>query len=262
MRLRNFVTALFLLALPGSVLAVTVDPCATNDLTCNSDLPTYLADTLLPAFVIAFGGIVFAAAVFYGLKLAAESRKDGSIAEAGVAYSQIFAGAAIFLGAFALANAFGTVGTIAPEEVEVGILVGVVAYLIQMVGGVLVLNIVIQSFRMILAQDEGGVSSARTNLISSLIGTAIVMLAAGIFNLVRPGAFNHDINSRIVGIANFVGVFFGLLAVVAIIVAGIMLIVSIDESLKDRAKTIIITALVSVIAIAVSLGVIQILVPT
>jgi hypothetical protein len=209
----------------------------------------------------AFSGIVFAAAVFYGLKLAAESRKDGAVSEAALAYGQIFAGAAIFLGSVALSNAFGTVGVINPQTAETGILLGVVAFLMRTVGAVLILNIVIQSFRMILAQDDGGISTARNNLLFSFIGAAIVMLAAGILNLVRPGLFNGGINAEFVGIANFIGVFFGVLAVVAIIVAGIMLIVSIDESLKDRAKQIIIASLVAIVAIAVSLGLIQILVP-
>lgn len=259
MRFLPAVILALLLPVPG--FAITVNPCITGDLTCEPNLPAYVRATVVPAIVTAFGGIVFAAAVFYGLKLAAESRKDGAIAEAALAYGQIFAGAAVFLGAIALANAFGTVGVIAPQEAEYGILVGVVAYALQIVGAVLLLNVVVQSFRMMIAQDDGGISTARQNLIFSLIGTAIVMLAAGILNLVRPGAFNTEINQRFVGIANFIGVFFGILAVVAIIVAGVMLIVSVDESLKDRAKTIIIASLVAIVVVAVSLGLIQILVP-
>jgi len=243
-------------------VAITINPCAIGDLSCNADLPSYLGGSLIPGLLTAFGGILFAALVFYGLRLAAESRNDSAMGEAITAYGQAFAGATVVLGSYVLAQAFGTVGSITPTEVETGIIAGVVSYIMQIVGAVLILNIVIQSFRMMTSQDEGGISGARNNLIYSFMGAAIVMLGAAILDMVRPGAFNHGINQHIVGIANFLGVFFGLLAVVAVIVAGIMLVVSVDESLKDRARSMIIAALVAIVVVMVSLGLIQILLPT
>jgi hypothetical protein len=181
--------------------------------------------------------------------------------EAMTAYLQVFGGATIVLGSYVITQSFGTEGVIDPSNIEQNIITSVVAYIVQIVGAVLLLNIVVQGLRMLMATDEGGMTAARTNLIHSFIGVAMVMLGSPVLQMVSPGSFNHGINQEIVGIANFLGVLFGILAVVAIIVAGIMLIVSVNESLKDKAKSIIIGALVAVVIIAISLGLIQVLLP-
>ncbi|MDD5469796.1 MAG: hypothetical protein PHO92_03300 [Candidatus Peribacteraceae bacterium] len=245
---------------PAVCHAQGINPCITS-LTCTSDLAGHFRDAIVNNLLLAFGGFLFAALVFYSIKLAAESRKDSAMTEAMTAYVQVFAGATIVLGAYVITQSFGTEGVIAPANIEVGIIAGVVGYIIQIVGAVLILNIVVQGIRLLIATEEGGMTTARNNLIQSFVGVLLVMLGAPILQMIMPGSFNHGINDKLVGVANFIGVIFGILAVVAIIVAGIMLIVSVNESLKDRAKTIIIGALVAIVVITISLGLIQILLP-
>jgi len=237
-----------------------INPCVSGSLNCDGDIAG-LFDNIVSGLLPTFGGILFAALVFYSIKLAIESRNDSAMTDAMSAYVQVFAGATIVLGAYIIADSFGTEGTLEPSNIESGIITGVVAYIVQITGAFLLLNIVVQGIRMLVSTDEGGMTSARTNLIYSFMGTALVMLGAPVLQMVTPGGFNHGINAEIVGIANFIGVIFGVLAVVAIIVAGIMLIVSVNESLKDRAKSIIISALVAIVIVAISLGLIQVLLP-
>jgi len=238
-----------------------INTCISGDLACTSDLAGYIASTIPPALYLAFSGVMFAMIVFYGFKLAVMSKTDSAMADTMRALTFAFVGAVLVLGSYILASSFGTVGVIAPEETEAGIVQVVIAYIVQLVGAVLILNLVVQGFRMIMAKDEGEIGSARTNLIQSLIGAAIVMLATPVLQLVLPGSFDHGINEEIVGIANFLATLFGLLAALAIVVAGIMLIISVEESLKDRAKSIIIASLVSIIVVMTSLGLIHILLP-
>ena len=90
----------------------------------------------------------------------------------------------------------------------------------------------------------------------------MVMLAQPILSAVTPGAFNNEINNNIVGIANFLATIFGVGAVLAFIVAGIMLVVSINETVKDRAKTLMFTAVVAIIIVISSLALVTVLLPT
>lgn len=241
----------------------SVKPCLPGStITCleNGDIAGHFYDTVVSNIFMAFGGIMFAALVFYSIKLAAQSRTDSIITETMTAYTQVFAGATLVMGASIIANSFGKVGAINPEAVEAGVIAVVIAYIVKIIGAVLVLNIVVQGIRILMSEEEG-MNAAKSNLIRSFVGVIFVMLGAPLIQMVSPGAFNSGINYKLVGVANFIGVIFGILAVVAIIVSGIMLIVSVNESLKDRAKSIIISALAAIIVVAISVGLIQILLP-
>ncbi len=267
MRIFSLITGCFASTLPLVAHANNgdsdmIDPCITNDLSCATDLATYIDIGITPTIITAFGGILFAMLIFYGFKLAVESKNDSALADTARAYTQALIGAVLVMGAWVLSSSFGQVGVVDPIGVEVGIIAHVIAYVIKIVGAVLILNIVIQGIRMISSVNEGGVDSARRNLIQSFVGAAIVMISKTVFEAIQPGAFSGAINNEIVGIANFLATIFGVFVVLAIIVAGIMLIVSVNESLKDRARTIIITALVSLIVVMTSVGLIRILLPT
>ena len=266
--MRSFVARLIGL-LTGLLMPVliyaqdSVKPCLPGStITClgNGDLAGHFYNTVVSNIFMAFGGIMFAALVFYSIKLAAQSRTDSIITETMTAYTQVFAGATLVMGASLIANSFGKVGAINPEAVEAGLIAVVIAYIVKIIGAVLVLNIVVQGIRILMSGEEEGMNAAKSNLIRSFVGVIFVMLGAPLLQMATP-AFNSGINHKLVGIANFIGVIFGILAVVAIIVSGIMLIVSVNESLKDRAKSIIISALVAIIIVAISLGLIQILLP-
>lgn len=262
--LTNSPNGLLSLLVPSAIAQVDtgrIDPCVSGDLTCNTDLASYIGSTIPPAMFTAFFGILFAMLVFYGFKLAVMSRSDSAMTDTMSALAHAFVGSVLVLGSIILAESFGTVGTIAPQPVEAGILAVVIGYIVQLVGAVLILNLVVQGFRMIAATDDGNVSAARTNMLQSIIGAAMVILAAPILQAVMPGSFSSGINEEIVGIANFLATIFGLMAALSIVVAGIMLVVSVDESLKDRAKSVITASIVALIVVMTSAGLINILLP-
>lgn len=264
------VTPLRALAQGGTdVHAVNVQPCnaIAAGLNCEPDLLAYIQRIFLRpgggALIYAFFGILFTAIVFYGFRLAFASRSDSAVSETNTAFMHALLGAGLVSGAFILAESFAIRGQLPNEElVRVGFFARVIAFLVQTVGFVLVANIVIQGIRLIVSINEGNTDAARKNLIQSLIGAAIVMIAVPLLNLVLPGAFQLGINNQIVGIANFLGVIFGVLAVLAIIVAGIMLVLSVDEGLKDKARQTIISALVAILVVSAALAIVTVLLPT
>lgn len=116
----------------------------------------------------------------------------------------------------------------------------------------LIANIVIQSLRLITSQgQEDQTEKARKQLIYGFIGVALMLLINPLLSALVPGSRAGIINEEMIGIANFMLTLFGLMAVVAVVIAGIMLVVSVNESLKDTAKTIIrVTVIASAVVIA------------
>src|SRR5690606_33535568 len=85
-----------------------------------------------------------------------------------------------------------------------------------------------------------------------LIGVAIVLLADVTVDYFRPGARSIGLAGEIGGIVEFLLTIIGALAVLGFIVAGFMLVVSTDESLKDRAKKAIFATVVTMIIVLAS----------
>jgi len=62
---------------------------------------------------------------------------------------------------------------------------------------------------------------------------------------------------ELAGIARFLLTIFGALAVIGILAAGVMLIVSVDESLKDKAKKLVIACMIALVIVIASYGIID-----
>jgi len=252
----------YLSSLVPHAQALTVNTDVGAGLAAGGDLAAYIGSRVTPALISAFAGVFFAAMVYYGFKLAAESRSSEGITNATTSMVQALFGAAVVSGAFVISDSFVTNQIVDSGTLASGFIGQGVAFLVRLVGFILLGNIVVQSFRLILAYNDGNIDTARSNLIQSFVGAAMVMLAQPVISLVLPGAFNGAINGQIVGIANFIATIFGVICVLGIIVGGIMVLVSVNESLKDRAKTLIITSLVSLIVVMASIALITILLPT
>ena len=85
------------------------------------------------------------------------------------------------------------------------------------------------------------------------MGVGLTMLAGAIANSVNPqSGSSSNLALEIAGVANYLMTIVGFMAVVTIILAGVFLILSVSDSLKDKAKTIIKTAVVALIGVTVS----------
>ncbi len=270
---RFAIGGLCLLCVAGQALAQAdvneLEPstdCPISILSCESDLQEYVSSRLFDSSLIfyAFGAVLFACLVISGFQLAFFSRSDSATDEIIKAYGEAFIGTILVSGAFALADVFVNIGD--PQVIDLQVfertfVQQLIAFGVQITGVVLVANIVVQAARLITAQEEGDVSTARTNFIQSLIGGAIVMLAAPVISLVIPGTFNAQINVEIVGIANFLATLFGTFCVISFVVAGIMLIFAYDDGLKDTARTIVITSIVALIVVVSAAAIVNFLLP-
>lgn len=269
------------LALPQTVSAavqpMTVTLClpGTFGAACNPDAASgnidgYIQNLFLqpvgaggPRMVSIFASLLFFMLVLYGLKLAVSNQQDGAMSEAIQAYTQAAIGAGVVGGAFLLSTAFSATPAVVADTTVVkdSILLSAARFLFGTVIFVVTANIVIQGIRMIIAVNEGNVESARKNFIQSLIGGAMVMIVGPIFNSFSGlgAGGGGTVQTLVVQIANFLGVIFGVLAVIAFIVAGIMLVVSVNESLRDRARSLMISSIIAIIVVVAALAIVSFL---
>ena len=129
----------------------------------------------------------------------------------------------------------------------------IVVYFKLIIAVTLLVNIVVQAFRLITSQGaQEQLDKAKKRFIAGFIGAGIIMMANVIVVAVLPGSGSSTLAVEIAGIANYMIVILGFLALLAIVLAGVLLIISVDESLKEKAKTIVKTCIIALIVVITS----------
>ncbi|MFA5799331.1 MAG: hypothetical protein WC840_00035 [Candidatus Peribacteraceae bacterium] len=204
-------------------------------------LSVFIQNHILNQALIAFGGIVAAAVFYYAVRMIVNSQSESSYSELRNSFVHTFTGLVVIGCAAGIANAFYTM---TPNPLILGI-TSVTDYILTGAAGVFTLMVTIAGIGMVTSQgDEGAFSKWRKVMIGNIIGTVIMLLAATIVNAVTSRN-PFLVTSELAGISLFLLQIIGFVCVIALIVAGILLIVSIDESLRDRAKRIIIGTLIA-----------------
>lgn len=254
-----------ILAAPLPIQQINITPCTVfTSLRCAPDVGAHLYDTLIGTGYIGsiFGTVLFASIIYFGVRLILMSRNDSAQAEAVQSYVQALIGTIFVAGASSIAsvvlNHTVVIDTVGLAN-QVGLLGQVALFIRNLVVGLLILNLFIQGFKMIIAQDEGETSAAQKGLIRSVLGTVIVMICGPIINAIVPSSsLSNTVTGEIVGIANFIVTIFGALAALAFVVAGAFYVLAVDASLKDRAHKLMISSIVAVLVVLASYSLLHI----
>lgn len=215
-------------------------------------LSGYAAGTVVDILGVLFIGVAVAMFAYYAAIFITSSNDESKIKEAKTAYAHAITGGAIVSLASLIVFAF-TPGFSGPGSavVNVGILnIGfsnVIVYIKLILSAALTVNLVTQGTRMIAAQEQGEIDKAKKRLLFGFIGVGFILVANMFVTAAFPplsGAAS-GIALEIRGLANFLLVAFALLAVIAFIMAGVMLVISTDEQLKEKSKTVIKTSVIS-----------------
>ncbi len=220
-------------------------------------LSFYVLDRIVTALEV---GIIAAALISLfvaSIQMVAFSSQENTVTESRTSYIYIITGLAIIGLARWFVTAFSPVDTgaalVNPGVVEAGI-GNIVIYFRLIIAVTLMVNIVLQSFRLITSQGmQEQVDKAKKRFVAGFIGAGIIMLANVIVISVLPGFGSSSmIAVEIAGIANYLLMILGVLSVLAIVTAGVLLMVSVDEGLKEKAKSIIKTSIVGLIVVLTS----------
>lgn len=231
-------------------------PCATGGAGGAVD---YAQDVLIPALMSVFIAMSLLFFFYYGVRLMLESEDESTIAETKSAYGYAIGGVVVVsLSQLIISGTgIGTNEVIDAEPVQSAIGL-VVDYLLLMTSAAVTAMMVFQAFRIILLQgQESEIEQQKKRFFNGLLGVAVILLAGPLVNAFLPGSNSHIINEEVVGIINFLLTLFGALSVLGIIVAGVMMVVSTDESLKDRSKKTMFATVVSLIVVLCSLLIVQ-----
>ena len=203
----------------------------------------------------AFWGISWAAMFYYAVRMVIDAYKDEAYTNTTNSFIHAFIGFCVIACAAAFANAFGVgalsasnVTTVNPSLLGTSIS-SVSSFIVEMSGGIFVLMIVLAGIRMVTTQGEqGAFDKAKHLLVINCAGVVLMFIAYAIVMGVA-GVSAPTIVVELRGIALFLLEVLGFICVIALIIAGVYLIVSIDESYRDKAKTIIIGTLITLVVL-------------
>ncbi len=204
---------------------------------------------ILSEALIAFYGIAAAAIFYYGVRMIVESYNENAYSNVKNSFVFVFCGFCVIAISMAFANSFYL--TTSPVLLSGG-LNSIIAFILSGAAGVFVLIVVIAGLGMITTQGDQAAFDKWTKILrNNCIGVVLMMIAIPIMNAVTRNAPGLIV-LQLTGLALFLLTIVGFVCIIALIIAGILLIVSIDESLRERAKNIIIGTLISLVVVIIS----------
>lgn len=230
-------------------------PCGLQFGTGAAGAGNYIWDSLFPAARILFIATAILMFTQYGLKLLFDPDSAETISSTKLAYGYGIVACTIVGIATLIVDAVGqsarsTLVNDNPIYEGIG---NIVLYMRLVVATLVTVFLLIQGIRLIMKQgSEEEFKNAQAQFIHAIMGIAVILLANILVSAFMPGSGSVILAAEIVGIINFVLTILGVLAVITIIIAGIMLVISVDEGLKDRAKKAIFVAVVGLIVAILS----------
>lgn len=241
---------LFLLAMPELCFAV-------ND--GSAQLATFIKIRIIDNALYALSGVAGAAMFYYGIRMIVDAYNDKAYTDVINSFIYVLTGFIVIGLSHAFQIAFIGTGVLPasgipfnPSNLSPGI-GSIASFMAKGAEGAFTLIVVIAGLRMITAQgDEGTFDKWRKVLIGNCIGVMLILIADSIRIAIQtpndPGAIVAELG----GIGLFMLTIIGFASVLALIIAGILLIISVDEAQRDRAKRAVIGTLLSLLVVIAS----------
>lgn len=250
--------AALIAAVPKPTIPTSLSPCGlATGIPCGSGgavgAVNYTTSVIVPAMETVFLAIAIAYFFYYAVRLMIESEEDSVISETKSAYGYAIGGSVIVSMSGLIVQAVGpgfASATLINQAPVISGLDSIVFFIRLMVSAAVSATIVYQGFRMILLQgEEGEMSQQKKKFFNGLIGVAVVILGNIIVEGFLPTTGPGVLTTQIIGICNYLLQIFGALCVLAFLYAGAMLLFSVDEGLKDRAKKTMFSTTIALIVV-------------
>lgn len=220
-------------------------------------LAVFIREHIIDQALLAFWGISLLAIFYYGMRMLGDAHKDSALGDMSNSILYAMMGFAVIGSAVVFSDAFTTTGfsgttqtTVSPSSASVFFQFDVIRqFMINLSYFIFFLMVVVSAFKMVVTRgDQAEFDKWRKVIVGACIGAMIMFIANAIVASVASGS-PMAIIIEMRGIGLFLLTIVGFACAAALIIAGIMLIVSIDEGLKDRAKKIIYGTLISLVLI-------------
>lgn len=237
----------YLAAILGITLLLMPVPCFAG---AGADRLVNLIQTHIIGNVLSiFGTVAAAAAFFYGFRTIIESNSESALTNTINTFVYALVGFAVIALAKPFTDAF-TVST--PTGALLGPFQSLVSFIVTAAAGVFTLMMTVNGLKLIASQGESGEADKVKKVILINIGGVVLMgIAQSIVSTVagnNPPAIVHEM----AGLAYYILMIIGFVSVLAMIASGVMLVVSVDDSLKDRAKKTVIGTAISLVVVLAS----------
>ena len=234
-RQRNFLKA----GLTAALLAV---PTLCQAGTGAKLLSAFIIGHVFQEVLIAFWGISLATLLYYGANMVINSAKDQAYTDTVTSFTNAIIGFIVISAASTFAASFQIYN---PSGIG-QFLATIAGTLVRASAGIFALMATIAGFQMVLSQgEEGEITKWQKVLLGNVIGVMIMFVSSVLVNAVFDPQHPEKIIEEVKGIALFMLTLLGFAGAISLVIAGIMLIISIDESLRDRAKKIVIGTLIT-----------------
>lgn len=250
-------TALLLVPVMASAQGFSMPSCPAGGLLpCGGGgivgATVYMTAVIFPAVRIGFIAVATIMFIIYAGQLLLNPTEESTVKDMKEAYADAVVGAVVVSVSTFIVDAFGSSASstlINPLPITFAI-TNVIGYFKLVMGVLISILVTTQGIRLMLLQgQESEIEQQRSRFLYSLLGVAVILLANTILAVVQPGANSIIASNELRGIVNFGLVFLAALAVISIAVAGVFLIVSVDETLKDKAKNIVFGTVISLIIV-------------
>lgn len=253
LRVFRIATFLNLALMPGSVLAqINVVP----GLPTGTNLAAYVQTSLVDTLVFASGGILLGMLIFYALQLAVSSDDESTVGEVRSAYLHAFFGAVLITGSAAIATSVNPIVPLLNSTPIIGVIINVTSFFLGLLAVGILVNLVHNGAKLITAFDDK-TEEVRKGLMRGFIGLSMVLLAQTVVNAVNGGGDPGPIITEIKGIGNFLITILGALAVIGVVGAGVLMVISVDPNAQDRAKKIVIASVFGLLAAIAAGGILN-----
>lgn len=232
--------------LAGTLGLLAPLPCFAQGMQALAD---FIFDFIAGEIFMVMGGVVLIFVFYYGVRMILESHNENALTDARKSFVYALMGFAVLAITFPLMDAFIQ----GNEEMPINVAPiipqfnNIIQYLTFVARGIFVLLLTFHGLRILAAQgNESEFDAARKGIIANVIGVVLM----GVADAIVLGIYGNDpdvIALEIAGIAAFIVAMIGALSMLAFIVAGVMLIVSVNESLKDKAKNIVIGTIIAMV---------------
>lgn len=220
-------------------------------------LSNYVLTRIVTAMEIGFVAATVLALLFSTANMVINSADEGAVTAGRSTFIHAMVGAAVVGLSRWLVIAFSPVNTgaqLVNQTVFDDAVLKIVTFMRLILAVALTLNITIQAIRLVASQGEQEVvERARKRLLAGFVGVVFVLIANVIVVSINPTLGQPTgLAVEIAGIANYLITLLGFGAVLCILIAGVMLIISVDEGLRDKAKSLVKGAIVALIVALVA----------
>ncbi len=222
----------------------------------------YIYSKVIVAMESIFVAVVGTTLFLSAARMTLQSSDETAVSESRMAFIYAIGGAVVVGFASLIVQAFAPSAT-GTALVNTGLLIegvnNIIIYIRLVLGTLVLVNIVVQAFRLIASHGEDEqFEKAKTYLIAGIVGAGIVMLANAVMISVNPEIGGPtDLAIEMAGIANYIITLFGFGCVLVLIGAGAFLALSTNDGGKEKAKNMVLTAIVGLLAVLISFALVN-----